>query len=236
MKRAKFVEDMVNTHIYIWLNKRVIFSILHLFNVLLCNLLTLYLYILLKKSLRATKGNKYANAGGSATTSIWFLILICICLSLRRGNNTKALKAESIFYISTSAGLDQAFVKTFFHIIVYVSRLDFLIDNFDNAGNPDLSVMQRSTFPDSMNSINSTLREEKVLLGPSPVCQVEIENWTKSRWTIVTIDTTTDTNCWLHIWMSLIAYYAIHKNSGYICFCFRWPIDLITRIKDPHNK
>ena len=92
------------------------------------------------------------------------------------GNNTKALKAESIFYISTSAGLDQAFVKTFFHIIVYVSRLDFLIDNFDNAGNPDLSVMQRSTFPDSINSINSTLREEKVLPGPSPVCQVEIEN------------------------------------------------------------
>ena len=100
-------------HTYRWLNKRVIFSILHLFTVLLCNLLTLYLYILLKKSLRATKGNKYANAGGSATTSIWFLILICICLSLRRGNNTKALKAESIFYISTSAGLDQGFVKTF---------------------------------------------------------------------------------------------------------------------------
>ena len=163
-------------HTYRWLNKRVIFSILHLFTVLLCNLLTLYLYILLKKSLRATKGNKYANAGGSATTSIWFLILICICLSLRRGNNTKALKAESIFYISTSAGLDQGFVNTFFHIIVYVSRLDFLIDNFDNAGNPDLSVMQRSTFPDSINSINSTLREEKVLPGPSPVCQVEIEN------------------------------------------------------------
>ena len=143
MKRAKFVEDMVNTHIYIWLNKRVIFSILHLFNVLLCNLLTLYLYILLKKSLRATKGNKYANAGGSATTSIWFLILICICL--RRGNNTKALKAESIFYISTSAGLDQAFVKTFFHIIVYVSRLDFLIDNFDNVENPDLFTVMPSS-------------------------------------------------------------------------------------------